>query len=322
MLVITSSVFINFMLFIGKLYAFITSGSLAVLASLVDSAIDLIGQGALMLTNQLAQSRNSEDYPIGRGRLEPVGVMICAVVMGMASMQVIEESAMKLVKYLGKEAPPPVLLNDATAGMLCGIVVLKVVLYIWCMRVSKRHPSNDAVKAIAQDNFNDIISNLAALVAPETLLLGPSWWVSDPIAGILISVYIIFTWLRTGFEQVEMIVGKRADPDFLAKVRTMAEEHDAKMQLDHLCAYHFGPKYLVELEMVMAESTTLRESHDAGIMLQHKIETLEEVERCFVHIDYQLRVHDDHDPDVPIEEKLYGGPKASSSRIEENHLDA
>ena len=41
-------------------------------------------------------------------------------------------------------------------------------------------------------------------------------------------------------------------------------------------AYHFGPKFLVELEIVMAEETPLRESHDVGINLQHKIERLEQ----------------------------------------------
>ena len=61
-------------------------------------------------------------------------------------------------------------------------------------------------------------------------------------------------------------------------------------------AYHFGPKFLVEVEIVMAEDTLLRDSHDCGIMLQHKIESLPEVERCFVHIDYQQREVDDHDP--------------------------
>ena len=50
----------------------------------------------------------------------------------------------------------------------------------------------------------------------------------------------------------------------------------------------------------MRPDTPLRESHDVGIMLQHKIERLEEVERAFVHIDYQVRDVDDHDPRTPI----------------------
>eukprot|EP00442_Polarella_glacialis_P037083 CAMPEP_0115112840 /NCGR_PEP_ID=MMETSP0227-20121206/40937_1 /TAXON_ID=89957 /ORGANISM="Polarella glacialis, Strain CCMP 1383" /LENGTH=384 /DNA_ID=CAMNT_0002512599 /DNA_START=43 /DNA_END=1193 /DNA_ORIENTATION=- len=305
---IKSSVWINAFLTVVKMYAFIASGSMAVLASLVDSIIDLVGQGALMYTNALASTNNNADYPVGRGRLEPVGVMICAVVMGMASMEVISQSAWRLVKYWDRDDAPAAVLSFSTASMLVGVILLKGLLYKWSLGVSRRNPQNDSIKAIAQDNLNDVFSNIAAFIAPQTIDFGPSFWVVDPVAGILISVYIIYTWLVTGFEQVEMIVGKRADREFLAKVQNMAEEHHPSMKLDQLNAYHFGPRYLVEVEVVMPESTTLRESHDAGIILQHKIETLEEVERCFVHIDYQLRLHDDHDPEVPIDAKLYGGP--------------
>lgn len=314
MLVIRSSVWINFILMICKLYTFLISGSLAMLASLVDSIIDLLGQGALMFTSALAQKGRGEheEYPVGRGRLEPVGVMICAVVMGMASMEVISQSTVRLVKYWDRTDAPEVALTVTAALLLIGVIFLKAGLWQWCKGVYERNPQ-DAVKAIAQDNLNDVISNIAALLM---ILLGHQFWLVDPLAGIGISIYIIYTWLVTGFEQVEMIVGKRADPDFLQKVYSIVEGHDTRMQMDQLNAYHFGPKYLVELEVVMPESTTLRDSHDCGILLQHKIETLEEVERCFVHIDYQMRLHDDHDPEVPVDAKLYGGPRRSSPRAE------
>ena len=68
----------------------------------------------------------------------------------------------------------------------------------------------------------------------------------------------------------------------------MAETHDPSMSLDVVRAYHYGPRFLVELDIVMAEGTPLRESHDCGFLLQHKIEALASVERCFVHIDYQV----------------------------------
>jgi len=253
------------------------------------------------------------EYPVGRTRLEPVGGMICAVVMGMASIEVISTSFQKLLQYWGSE-PPPLDFNWDTISLLIGIIVLKASLYVWCLRVTQRNPQNDAVKAIAQDNQNDVISNLAALVAPEMTMLGGGFWVVDPVAGVLISIYIIWTWVMTGHEQVEMIVGKKAEPEFLRMIQELAEAHHPCVTLDEMKAYHFGPKYLVELEVVMPEETPLRESHDIGVELQHKIEMLEEVERCFVHIDYQLREHDDHDPGVPLSEKLYGGKNRVTPR--------
>ena len=53
-------------------------------------------------------------------------------------------------------------------------------------------------------------------------------------------------------------------------------------------------RFLVELEMVMPRETLLFESHDLGMELQYEIEAREEVERCFVHIDYETRPYDEH----------------------------
>ena len=44
----------------------------------------------------------------------------------------------------------------------------------------------------------------------------------------------------------------------------------------------------------MPKHTLLKESHDLGMELQYEIEAREEVERCFVHIDYESRDYDEH----------------------------
>jgi hypothetical protein len=146
---------------------------------------------------------------------------------------------------------------------------------------------------------------LSALVAVEQ----PAWWWCDPVGAIVISVYIIRAWLLTALEQVEMVVGKEADPEFVERVQEISRNHSELMKLDTVRAYHFGPKFLVELEMVMDQNTPLHITHDTGIRLQHKIENIDEVERCFVHIDYSFREFDDHDPDVPLTYKVGDSPR-------------
>lgn len=70
------------------------------------------------------------------------------------------------------------------------------------------------------------------------------------------------------------IVGKAANPRFLETIRDLAETHDPSIALDTVRAYHWGPRFLVEVEIVMDERTLLRESHDCGVLLQHKIEAV------------------------------------------------
>ena len=46
-------------------------------------------------------------------------------------------------------------------------------------------------------------------------------------------------------------------------------------------------KYLVECDIVLPEDMPLKEAHDIGEQLQIKIEKMEDVERAFVHLDYE-----------------------------------
>lgn len=297
------SLIVNILLFGSKLWVYMQSQSMVVLASLVDSTVDLLAQGILLLTNRLATlSRDPSEvilYPAGRSRAEPVGVIACALLMAMASAQVIRDSSVVLAEWWSTGAVRYVDL-DITDQLVLGMTtLLKFVLYLWCVRQAKAL-NNVTVEAVAQDHMNDVLSNTAALAAAVATQLTAALWFADPGGAVLISIYIIYSWARTGMEQLDLVIGRSADPDFLELVREMAETHDPGATLDQIRAYHFGPRFLVEVEIVMLPETPLRESHDVGIVLQHKIERLEQVERCFVHVDYQERDVDDHDPLTPL----------------------
>lgn len=60
--------------------------------------------------------------------------------------------------------------------------------------------------------------------------------------------------------------------------------HDTRLTVDVTRVYHFGTRFNVEMEIVLPGSMTVRESHDIALALQHKIESLDEVERAFVHV--------------------------------------
>ena len=82
-----------------QVYIYVASSSMAVLASLVDSAVDLAAQGMLMAANRVSSQNDQVTYPAGRSRLEPVGVVACALLMAMASAQVIRDAVRRSCPY-------------------------------------------------------------------------------------------------------------------------------------------------------------------------------------------------------------------------------
>jgi len=267
-------------------------------------------------------SRSSALYPAGASRLEPVGVLSCAALMGMASFEVLKESLESLVIHQDSIAV------EDDQGMssfwsMTGVVVVKVALLVLCNQAGKVRSSSEddsdasnnddseedkkenkdkksiimsdpTLEALAQDHLNDALSNAVAAIALLFALSSPSLWFLDPIGAILISLYIIFSWFSTGKEQIEQLTGKSAPEEFIQELYSIANTFDSRMVVDVCRAYHFGPKFLVEIEVVLPKNTLLFESHDLGMELQYEIEGREEVERCFVHIDYETRPYDEH----------------------------
>ena len=65
------------------------------------------------------------------------------------------------------------------------------------------------------------------------------------------------------------------------------------VSLDTVRAWHSGPRIIVEVDVVMDRNMTLQETHDIAEELQMKLESLPDVERAYVHVDYET----DHAPE-------------------------
>ncbi len=204
-MIIRCSLGVNIILFVAKIYAFLSTGSLAVLASLVDSTIDLLAQGTLMASHAMAHGSSrqaSEIYPAGVARVEPLGVVICAVLMVLASVEVVRKSMQTLFQYVGTGTAPPMNFGEDTGALIFVVIILKVALWRWCIWASAKC-NNVSLEAIGLDNQNDVLSNTAALISAYIAKFSSSLWWADPVGAILISVYIVWTWIETATEQVK-----------------------------------------------------------------------------------------------------------------------
>lgn len=324
------SLYLNLFITVVKFVAYIRTMSLSVLAALLDSVLDVVSQVVLNYTEKHSSlQRSSAFYPAGASRLEPIGVLTCAALMGMASFEVLKESFTTLLYQDDTLQELSLQQEIFSFWSMIAIVIIKLLLLVLCQKASYRRPvstwtnantnigngngnganinnnnnmngkaamqlADPTLEALSQDHYNDSLSNGIAAVALVLSLYSPNLWFVDPFGAILISLYIIYSWYHTGKEQIEQLTGKSAPDDFIDELLQLAEHFDERMVVDTCRAYHFGPKFLVELEVVLPKHTLLVESHDLGMELQYEIEGREEVERCFVHIDYETRDYDEH----------------------------
>ncbi|CAD5227269.1 unnamed protein product [Bursaphelenchus xylophilus] len=276
---------VNITLVLAKGTASYLSGSLSILSSLVDSLVDITSGLVIWLTSRAIRKHDPYLYPVGRTRLEPVALVIVSVVMAVASVQMIVESTESMIN---NSMHPHV--DLPTIGIMIATIIVKFILFLVC-----RTQSDPSSQVLAMDHRNDCFSNTAALLCAFG---AQQWWIYlDPIGAIAVAIYIATTWFMTGREQLIRLSGKTAEPDFINRVIKVCIDHDYRIDyIDTVYVYHFGTRFLVEVHIVLDENMRLKEAHDIAESLQNAIESLEEVERAFVHVDYEFehKATDEH----------------------------
>lgn len=289
-LAINLSNIINLILFVGKVVASFETVSMAVIASTLDSLLDLLSGFILWFTAHAMKKPNKYSYPIGKRRMQPVGIVVFASVMGCLGFQVLIESGRELVtqehtafdKY--KEL--------WMVGSMSSVAVVKFFLMLYC-----RTFKNEIVLAYAQDHFFDVITNSVGLVC-ALLAVRFKWWM-DPVGAILIALYTITTWARTVLENVGTLIGRSAPAEYLTKLTYLIWNHHEEIRhIDTVRAYTSGTHYFVEVDVVLPGDMKLSKAHDIGEALQEKLEQLPEVERAFVHVDFEFTHRPEHKADV------------------------
>lgn len=284
----------NILLLALKIYATVESGSLAIAASTLDSLLDLMAGGILWLTHLSMKSINIYKYPIGKLRVQPVGIIIFAAVMATLGFQVLIQAAEQLV-----ENKPPDKLSSSQLIWLYSIMlaatVIKLALWIYC-----KSSRDEIVRAYAKDHYFDVVTNVVGLVAA---VLGDKfyWWI-DPAGAIVLAIYTIINWSGTVLENAVSLVGQSAPPEVLQKLTYLVLSHPQVKRIDTVRAYTFGVLYFVEVDIELPEDLPLKEAHTIGETLQIKLEKLPEVERAFVHLDFEC----EHKPEHSILSRLPG----------------
>lgn len=267
----------NTALLIMKVVATVLTSSVSVLASLVDAALDFLSTAIVWITTRLISRSDQYAYPVGRRRLEPIGVLVFSVIMVTSFVQVAIQGLQKLT---GPDREI-VQLSVPAIAIMAGTVVIKFACWLWCRMVK-----NSSVQALAQDAMTDVVFNTFSIIFPLIGYYARIWWL-DPLGGVLLSLYVIINWSRTSTMHIRNLTGAAATADERNVLLYLTMRFAKSIrQIQGLQAYHAGDTLNVEVDIVLDESMSLRDSHDLGESLQYVLESVPGVERAFVHQDY------------------------------------
>ncbi|KAI0714832.1 CDF manganese transporter [Earliella scabrosa] len=278
---IWASLIANFFLCILQMYAAIASESLSLLSTGIDAVFDISSNILLFWLHQKAARMDKDKWPVGGARLETIGNILYGFLMGSVNLVVFVESARTIIARDSDEERNA--LHLASLIEVTAAWGVKFVLFVYCFSLRKR---SSQVQVLWEDHRNDLwINGFGVLMSAGGSKI---IWYLDPLGAMLIAAGVILSWAHTIHGQFELLAGKSAPREFLQlliyKAITFADEIE---KIDTVRAYHSGPDYFVELDVVMNADTPLWKAHDISEELQEKIEALPGVERAFVHVDHE-----------------------------------
>ena len=121
----------NLVLLCAQLYAFISSRSFSMLAVFIDALLDMVSGVVVGLTWYIKDRKDRIRYPVGRQRLEPLGVIAMACLMTAATLVTFEQAMGSFIE----STHPKLTISMTTCVILLIALTIKVSLYSYCRSV-------------------------------------------------------------------------------------------------------------------------------------------------------------------------------------------
>jgi len=252
------------------------SGSTAVMATAVDSLTDLVYTLFMAWGLRLSQQPADETHPQGHARIEPVISAVIGLMMGLAGLEVIKRA---MAQLLGE---PASFEWGWPAAVLIGSGLVKAIMYLLVRRLGQAARS-PAICASARDNLSDVFSSAAALIG----VLAANWLhpLADPIAGIIVALWIFRNVLDILLENVGYLTGRAAEPALLEQIQTAARAVEGVRGVHQIIADYVGPRLRVDMHVNVEAEIPFCAAHAIEDAVQSAVEALDEVDQAFVHLE-------------------------------------
>ena len=249
---------LNILLFIGKYFAGTLSGSIAIVADSFNNLSDAGSSLITLLGFRLAGKKPDPDHPYGHGRIEYISGLVVSFLILLMGFELAKSSIEKIL------SPEPMQAGWLPAAILVASICVKVYMFLYNRALAKRFDS-PALKAVAFDSLSDVAATatvLASALVTRFVSL-PEWVRPDAWSGLLVSLFILYTGLKSIRETTAPLLGRRPDPAFISAVEQATLSFEGIGGVHDVIVHDYGPgRVFVSLHAEVSADADVREIHE------------------------------------------------------------
>ncbi|MEO3987326.1 CDF family cation-efflux transporter FieF [Plesiomonas shigelloides] len=274
------------LLLLVKIVAWWKTGAVSLLASVVDSLLDIAASLTNLLVIRYSLQPADEEHRFGHGKAESLAAL--------AQSMFISGSAFFLLLQGGERLINPQPMTDPGLGMGVTVFALLVTLALLAFqRQVVRRTGSQAIKADMLHYQSDLLMNGAILLA-----IGLSWWgigMADALFAVGIGCYILISAVVMGYHAVQSLLDQALPEEERAQILVRVRSTPGVRGVHQLRTRRAGPTRFIQLHLELDDNLPLVDAHRIADGVEHDLMAL------FPGAD--VIIHQDPVSAVPLEMK-------------------
>ncbi|MCD4668208.1 MAG: cation diffusion facilitator family transporter [Sulfurimonas sp.] len=262
-----------------KMTVGVMSGSIAVLASAIDSMLDLVVSLFNYFALHTAEKDPDDQFHYGRGKIEPLAAVIEGAIVSLSAFFILYEALVK-ISHPRDTAHMP----ESIAVMIASFIITAFLVYF--LNYVAKKTKNMVIKADALHYKTDLYSNGAVLMA-LVLISYTAEELIDPVLGIGIAIYMIYSAIPIIKEGVLMLLDAALESEDVEKIIEVIKSEPVVTDYHFLQTRESGSNIFISVHLVFNVSISLYDAHLIGDKIEDKIKALfqDNQTHVLIHMD-------------------------------------
>ncbi len=263
-------------LIVAKLAAWYMTGSVGLLASLVDSVMDSIASLINLFAIRYSLQPADEEHRFGHGKAEPLAGLVQAAFIAGSAIFLIFHAIDRL-----RLAQP---LEQVGVGV--GVMILAIVMTLILLAIQRyviRKTDSTAIRADSLHYATDLLTNVSILLALYLTTLGWTW--ADPVFAIAVAIYIFYSAFHIGHDSFQQLMDRELPADILEKIQATAMSHSEVTGTHELRTRQSGQTRFVQLHLELDEEMSLKRAHQIADEVEWEIKAFLPGAEVLIHQD-------------------------------------
>lgn len=261
--------FINLILTALKLLAGILGKSTAMIADGVHSLSDFVTDVIVILFIGVSGKERDEDHRYGHGKYETFATLLISLALIIVGIGIFWSGLSKVIVTLKGETIEQPSIIALIAALLS--IIVKEGLF-WYTKKEGVKINNQAVIANAWHHRSDAFSSIGTTLGISgAIFLGDKWRILDPIAGIVVSFFILKVAVDLGMPSVHELLEKSLPKHTEDEISDILKENPEILAFHNLKTRKIGNIYAIDVHIKLDPQTSFVRSHDIATEIEVKL---------------------------------------------------